>query len=51
MINEDKSIKYVNKSFGDFKASLQEFAKTYFPNTYNDFSDASPGSMFIEMAS
>lgn len=51
MINEDKNIKYVNKSFSDFKASLQEFAKTYFPNTYNDFSDASPGNMFIEMAS
>ena len=51
MINEDKSIKYVNKSFSDFKASLQEFAKTYFPETYNDFSDASPGNMFIEMAS
>jgi len=51
MINEDKSIKYVNKSFSDFKASLQEFAKTYFPDTYNDFSDASPGNLFIEMAS
>jgi len=48
---EDKSIKYLNKSFGDFKASLQEFAKTYFPDTYNDFSEASPGNMFIEMAS
>ena len=48
---EDKSIKYLNKSFSDFKASLQEFAKTYFPDTYNDFSEASPGNMFIEMAS
>lgn len=27
-----------------------DFAKTYFPNTYNDFSTASPGTMFIEMA-
>lgn len=51
MITEDKNIKYLNKSFGDFKTSLQEFAKTYFPDTYNDFSDASPGNMFIEMAS
>jgi hypothetical protein len=51
MINEDKNIKYINKSFSDFKASLQEFAKVYFPNTYNDFSEASPGNMFIEMAS
>jgi hypothetical protein len=51
MVNEDKNIKYVNKSFSDFKASLQEFAKVYFPNTYNDFSESSPGNMFIEMAS
>jgi hypothetical protein len=51
MITEDKNIKYINKSFSDFKTSLQEFAKTYFPNTYNDFSEASPGNMFIEMAS
>ncbi len=48
---EDKQIKYINKTFSDFKSSLQEFAKTYFPDNYNDFSDASPGSMFIEMAS
>jgi hypothetical protein len=51
MITEDKNIKYVNKSFSDFKTSLQEFAKTYFPDTYNDFSESSPGNMFIEMAS
>jgi hypothetical protein len=51
MITEDKNIKYVNKSFSDFKTSLQEFTKTYFPDTYNDFSEASPGNMFIEMAS
>lgn len=51
MINENKTIKYLNKSFSDFKTSLQDFAKTYFPNTYNDFSDTSPGNMFIEMAS
>ena len=48
---EDKQIKYINKTFSDFKSSLQEFAKTYFSDNYNDFSDASPGSMFIEMAS
>jgi hypothetical protein len=47
----DNSISYLNKTFGDFKASLINYAKTYFPTTYNDFSDASPGGMFIEMAS
>jgi hypothetical protein len=49
-MTEDKSIKYINKTFSDFKTSLQEFSKTYFPNTYNDFSEASPGNMFMEMA-
>ena len=48
---EEKQIKYVNKTFSDFKSSLQEFAKTYFPDNYNDFSESSPGNMFIEMAS
>ena len=51
MTTEDKNIKYLNKTFSDFKTSLQEFSKTYFPDTYNDFSEASPGNMFIEMAS
>jgi len=45
-----KDIKYLNKDFTDFKAALIEYAKAYFPTTYNDFSTASPGTMFIEMA-
>ena len=46
----NKNISYLNKTFPEFKASLIEFAKNYFPNTYTDFSEASPGNMFIEMA-
>ena len=49
--NKGKDIKYLNKDFTAFKDNLIEFAKTYFPKSYNDFSDASPGTMFIEMAS
>jgi len=45
-----KSVNYLNKDFSDFKSNLIEFAKQYFPNTYNDFNEASPGMMFIEMA-
>jgi hypothetical protein len=48
---EKKNISYLNKDFNQFKASLVEFAKNYFPNTYTDFSEASPGTMFMEMAS
>ena len=46
-----KSVNYLNKDFNDFKGNLIEYAKQYFPNTYNDFNEASPGMMFIEMAS
>ena len=51
MANEDKNISYLNKSFPDFKSALQQYAKTYFPTTYNDFSESTPGNLFIEMAS
>jgi hypothetical protein len=50
-INEDKNVSYLNKNFEDFKNTLQQYAKTYFPTTYNDFSEATPGNLFIEMAS
>jgi len=46
-----KEIKYLNKTFGEFRQSLIDFAKVYFPDSYNDFNEASPGMMFIEMAS
>jgi hypothetical protein len=46
-----REIKYLNRDFSSFKTSLIEYSKTYFPRTYKDFSDASPGMMFIEMAS
>ena len=47
---QDREIKYVNKEFTGFKQQLEEFAKNYFPSTYNDFSPTSPGTMFMEMA-
>ena len=46
-----KDVKYLNKDFSSFRSGLIEFAKTYFPNTYNDFNESDPGMMFIEMAS
>jgi len=45
-----KNIKYLNKSFSDFKSNLIQFAQTYYPETYNDFNEASPGMMFLEMS-
>jgi hypothetical protein len=46
-----KELKYLNKSFSQWRQSLIDFAKVYYPNTYTDFNETSPGMMFIEMAS
>jgi hypothetical protein len=46
-----KDISYLGKDFGQFKLNLIDFTKQYFPQSYNDFNESSPGSIFIEMAS
>jgi hypothetical protein len=51
MANVNRDIKYINRDFSSFRQRLIEFSKTYFPLTYNDFTPASPGMMFIEQAS
>jgi hypothetical protein len=48
--NNKKDVKYLNKDFNSFRDSLINFAKIYFPQTYNDFNTSSPGMMFIDMA-
>ena len=45
-----RDIKYIDRDFSDIRSKLIEYSKTYFPNTYNDFSPASPGMMFMEQA-
>jgi hypothetical protein len=46
-----RDIKYLNRDFNQFRDTLIDFTKTYYPNTYTDFSPNSPGMMFLEMAS
>ena len=46
-----KEVNYLGRDFTDIRNNLIEFAKNYFPNQYNDFNEASPGMMFVEMAS
>ena len=48
--NQGRDIKYLNKDFASFRDNLMEYAKVYFPKTYSDFNEASPGMMFIEMS-
>ena len=50
MAEVNRDIKYINRDFSDIRAKLIEFSKTYYPNTYNDFSPTSPGMMFMEMS-
>ena len=47
----NRDIKYINRDFSDFRSRLIEYARTYFPQTYTDFSPTSPGMMFMEQAS
>ncbi len=47
---KNKDVKYISKDYNSFKSQLMEFAKTYFPENFNDFSEGNPGMMFLEMA-
>ena len=51
MAELNRDIRYIDRNFNDFRNSLIEYSKTYFPNTYNDFTPDSTGMLFIEMAS
>jgi len=46
-----RDINYINKDFSTYRNTLINYAKTYFPTTYNDFTPSSVGMMFMEMAS
>ncbi len=45
-----KDINYVNRDFSSLKSELINFTKKYYPQSYKDFSDGSPGTIFIEQA-
>ena len=50
MATPKRDIKYLNRDFTDFRNRLIEFTQTYFPNTFNDFSPASPGMLMMEQS-
>ena len=51
MVNKNKKdVNLIGRDFGDIRKNLVDFTKNYFPNTYNDFNESSPGMMFMEMA-
>jgi len=46
---KESNVNYLNKDFNSLKQSLVDYAQAYFPNTYKDFNETSPGMMLIEM--
>jgi len=42
-------IKYTDRDFESIKESLIDYARKYYPNTANDFNEASFGSLMIDM--
>jgi len=46
---KESNINYLNKDFAALKTSLINYAKSYFPDTYRDFNETSPGMMLLEM--
>ena len=49
-ITTNKTVTYLNKDFDGFRRDLLQYAQTYFPDRIRDFSEASAGGMFLEMA-
>jgi len=50
MATTNRDIRYINRDFSEFRSRLIEYARTYFPQTYTDFSPTSPGMMFMEQS-
>ena len=45
----ESNVNYLNKDFSSLKQSLMDYAKSYFPDSYRDFNETSPGMMLLEM--
>jgi len=53
LVNELKSVKkrsFYGRDFDALRSDLVEYATTYFPDSIQDFSDASVGGLFLDMA-
>jgi hypothetical protein len=45
----NKGINYTSRNFNDFRTDLINYVRKYYPDTINDFNDASVSSMLIEL--
>ena len=41
---------FLNKDFADFRTQLLDYAQTYFPDRIQDFTEASLGGLFLDLA-
>ncbi len=49
-LKKSESRSYLNKEFGSFRSDLLSYARTFFPDRIQDFSENSAGGMFLELA-
>ena len=47
MADLKRDIRYIDRDFNQFRNALINYSKTYFPDTFNDFSDTSTGMLVI----
>lgn len=45
-----KEVRYLNRTFTDFKSDLVTFIKQYYPTTWTDFNESNPGMIMLELA-
>lgn len=48
--NYKRSVNYISRDFAEQRLQLINYLKTYFPNTFADFNEASPAMAFVELA-
>lgn len=48
--NYTREVKYISRDFAEQRLQLINYLKTYFPNSFSDFNESSPGMGFLELA-
>ncbi len=49
-LNPARNRSFLNKDFNDFRSQLLDYARTYFPDKIQDFSEASLGGLLLDFA-
>ena len=51
MSKKQQAINYTSRDFDSIRSDLETYAKRYYPNTYQDFSESSFGSLMLDTVS